>query len=82
MTKRHFLIAILLSLPAIAAMLALAEVMDAPWMRLVAVALIVETAVSRELMLWWGAGREWLVWNGTLLGGTIAMAAIAQLIAG
>jgi hypothetical protein len=81
-TRRHFLIAIVLSLLAATAMLALAELLDAPWMRIVAVVVVLETFVTRELLIWWGAGREWLVLHGTLLGGSMAVAALAQLIAG
>jgi hypothetical protein len=81
-TRRHFLIAIVLSVLAAAVALALAELLDAPWMRIVAVVLVLESLVTREIWMWWGEGRLWLIVHGTLLGGTIAMAAIAQLIAG
>jgi hypothetical protein len=82
MTKRHFLAAAALSLPATATALVLAELLDAPWLRIVAVALIVEAFVAREIWLWWGEGRWWLLSHGTLVGGTLAMAVIAELIAG
>jgi hypothetical protein len=51
-------------------------------MRIVAAVLVLESLVTREIWMWWGDGRLWLVVHGTLVGGTIAMAAIAQQIAG
>ncbi len=51
-------------------------------MRIVAVALVLETLAAREILIWWGEGRLWLLIHGTLIGGTIAMAVIAQQIAG
>ena len=82
MTRRHVLISVALSLLGAATALALAELLDAPWMRIVAVVLVLETFVAREIWMWWGAGRLWLIVHGTLIGGTIAMAVIAQLVAG
>jgi hypothetical protein len=42
-TRRHFLIAIVLTVLAAAIALALAELLDAPWMRIVAVVLVLES---------------------------------------
>jgi hypothetical protein len=81
-TRRHFLTAAALSLPAIAIALALAEVLDAGWLRIVAVVLIVEAFVAREIWLWWEDRRGWLLIHGTLVGGTLVMAVIAELVAG
>jgi hypothetical protein len=70
-----------IGLLAAAIALALAEILDAPWLRLVAVGLIVATFAAREAWQWRGAGRQWLLICGTLILGTIALAFIAQRIA-
>jgi hypothetical protein len=80
--RSHLLISIVVSVLAAGVALALAELLDAPWMRIVAVVLILETFVAREIWMWWGEGRQWLVVYGTLIGGTIATAFIAEQIAG
>jgi hypothetical protein len=67
MDTRRFL---LVGLPAVllmAAALVLAEVLDAPWLRAVAVMLLVGVFVAREMWTWWGQGRQWLAMVGTLL---------------
>jgi hypothetical protein len=38
-------------------------------MRIVGVVLVLETFVAREIWMWWGEGRLWLIVHGTLLGG-------------
>ena len=53
MTTRRFLATVLISLLLIAAALALAELLDAPWLRLMAVALLVAVFVARETWQWW-----------------------------
>jgi hypothetical protein len=66
---------------AVAISLALAEILDAPWLRLVAVPLLLGALVAREAVIWWGAGRWWFLIYGTLIGGTIAVALIARTVA-
>jgi hypothetical protein len=60
----------------------LAELLDAPWLRIVGLVLIVEAVVAKEAWIWWGEWREWLLWHGMLIVVPIAVAAIAYLTAG
>jgi hypothetical protein len=80
-TSRHFLLTAVPALLATALALALAEILDAPWLRLVAVALLIVIFAAREIWQWWGDGRLWLATTGALLT-VIALAFIAQRIAG
>jgi cell division protein FtsX len=82
MTTRRFLTTAGLGFLAAAIALALAEILDAPWLRLVAVALIAGSLAAREAWHWRGEGRQWLLIYGTLILGTIALAFIAHRIAG
>ncbi len=77
-TTRRFLTTATIGVLAAAIALALAEVLDAPWLRIVAVALLLGTFAAREAWHWWGAGRQWLALYGILLLGIIALAFIAQ----
>jgi hypothetical protein len=61
--------------------LALAELLDAPWLRLVAVALVIGIFLGREAWVWWGEGKQWAAIYFTLLLGFIALAFIVQRIA-
>jgi hypothetical protein len=80
MTTRRFLTTAGIGLLAAATALALAEILDAPWLRLVAVGLIAGSLAAREAWHWRGEGRQWLL-ICTLILGTIALAFIAQRIA-
>jgi hypothetical protein len=80
-TTRRFLTTTLLALTATAIALALAKVLDAPWLRIVAVVLLLVIFIAREAWHWWGAGREWLAVYATPLG-VIALAFIAQRLVG
>jgi hypothetical protein len=79
-TTRRFVTTTLLGLTATAIALALAELLDASWLRLVAVALLLGIFIARESWHWWGAGRQWLAVYATLLG-VIALAFIAERLA-
>lgn len=81
MTTRRFLTTTLLALTATAIALALAELLDSPWLRIVAVVLLVVVFVARETWQWWGAGRQWLAVNGVLIG-VIALAFVAERLTG
>jgi cell division protein FtsX len=81
MTTRRFLTTAGIGLLAAATALALAEILDALWLRLVAVGLIAGTLAARETWHWRGEGRQWLLIYGTLILGTIALAFIAHRIA-
>ena len=81
MTTRRFLTTTLVALTATAIALALAELLDAPWLRVVAVVLLVVTFIARETWQWWGAGSQWLAVNGGLIG-VIALAFVAGRLAG
>jgi hypothetical protein len=61
--------------------LALAELLDAPWLRLVAVALLIGIFLAREVWTWWGEDKQWAAIYATLLLGFIALAFIVQRIA-
>ncbi len=74
--------AAVIAVGAAAISLALAQILDAPWLRLAAVALILGSLVAREVWLWWGGGRQWLLIYGMTIGGTIALTFMARQIAG
>jgi hypothetical protein len=82
MMTRRFLTTAGIGILAAAVALVLAELLDAPWLRLVAVALIAGAFAAREAWEWHGAGRHWLLLYGTLILGTIGLAFVARLIAG
>jgi hypothetical protein len=80
-TTRRFVTTTLLGLTATAIALALAELLDASWLRLVAVALLLGIFIARESWHWWGAGRQWLLAVYATLLGVIALAFIAERLA-
>jgi general stress protein CsbA len=80
MTTRRFVTTVLVAVLLIAAALVLAELLDAPWLRIVAVVLLVVIFIARETWQWWGAGRQWLAVNGALIG-VIALAFVTQRLA-
>jgi hypothetical protein len=80
LTTRRFLLGAVITVVTMAAALALAELLDAPWLRLVAVALLVGIFIAHEAWMWWGEGRKWLAIYGVLLA-AIALAFIAQRLA-
>jgi len=82
MTTRRFLTTAGIGLLGAATALALAEILDAPWLRLVAVGMIAGSLAAREAWHWRGEGRQWLLIYGTLILGTIALAFIAHQMAG
>jgi hypothetical protein len=79
-TSRRFLLTAVTALAGVALALALAEILDAPWLRLVAVTLLVAIFAAREAWHWWGAGRLWLATIGALLA-LIALAFMVQRLA-
>jgi hypothetical protein len=81
MDTRHALGIGLLCVVAVAAALVLAAVLDAPWLRLVAVVLLLGTFVAREIWAWWGEGRTWLAMVGAMLA-VVVLAFAAQKVTG
>ncbi len=81
MTTRRFLATAAFGLVVIACALALAELLDAPWLRVVAVALLLGIFIAREAWAWRGHGRTWLAISGALLS-VFALAFLVQLLVG
>jgi hypothetical protein len=81
LTTPRFLATTAIALVAMATALALAELLDAPWLRLVAVALLIGIFLAREVWTWWGEDKQWAAIYATLLLGFIALAFIVQRIA-
>lgn len=77
MATRRFLLTALLGLLGTAVALVLAEVLDAPWLRLAAVAFLVGALIAREAWTWWGRGRLWLATTAVLLA-LVVLALLAQ----
>jgi hypothetical protein len=77
-TNRRFLLTASVGVLALAVALVLAEILDAPWLRLVAVAMLVLVVIAREAWIWRGARREWLAMYGTLIVVVIVLAFVAQ----
>jgi hypothetical protein len=81
MKTRRFLPVALVSVAAAAGALALAEVLDAPWLRIVAVGLLLGVLVAREVWAWRGRGRLWIGMVAGLLG-VVVLAFVVEKAAG
>jgi hypothetical protein len=75
----RFLVVLAAGLAAAAACLVLAAVLDAPALRLVAVAPIVGVLVAREAWTWRARGRVWLALLGLLLVVVVVAFAVERL---
>ncbi len=74
MTLRRFLLVLAIGVLAAAALLALAAVLDAPFLRFVALAALIGVFVADEAWAWSGHGRAWRIAALALVVGVVALA--------
>jgi hypothetical protein len=81
MDTPRFLVTALVGMAGAAATLVLAELLDAPWLRVVGIAFLFAVFIAREVWTWWGAGRQWLAMVGAVVG-VMVLAFLVQRVAG
>lgn len=81
MSNRRFVAVLAASLALAATFLALADVLGRPVLAVVGFAFVLFAFAAREAWLWRGAGRQWLLMTGGLIG-FVALGLLAQQLLG